>query len=47
MSERRVVIVGAGMGGLCSAIVLAHQQPLAPRHLCYSCFSPQQVCQLV
>ncbi len=25
MSERRVVIVGAGMGGLCSAIVLAHQ----------------------
>jgi len=25
MSEQRVVIVGAGMGGLCSAIVLAHQ----------------------
>ena len=25
MSEPRVVIVGAGMGGLCSAIVLAHQ----------------------
>ncbi|MDP4614168.1 MAG: FAD-dependent oxidoreductase, partial [Limnohabitans sp.] len=25
MSEHRVVIVGAGMGGLCSAIALAHQ----------------------
>ena len=25
MSEQRVVIVGAGMGGLCSAILLAHQ----------------------
>lgn len=25
MSKHRVVIVGAGMGGLCSAIVLAHQ----------------------
>jgi 1-hydroxycarotenoid 3,4-desaturase len=25
MSEHRVVIVGAGMGGLCSAITLAHQ----------------------
>jgi 1-hydroxycarotenoid 3,4-desaturase len=25
MSEHRVVIVGAGMGGLCSALLLAHQ----------------------
>jgi 1-hydroxycarotenoid 3,4-desaturase len=25
MSEQRVVIIGAGMGGLCSAILLAHQ----------------------
>ncbi|MFM2034980.1 MAG: Hydroxyneurosporene desaturase, partial [Pseudomonadota bacterium] len=25
MSEHKVVIVGAGMGGLCSAIMLAHQ----------------------